>query len=726
MNDLVSEASEQVGQYYIHASQSLQERRPRTLKHGDTFAVFDPNGDIVSGTDSPDGLYHADTRHLSHFDMLLGGNRPMLLSSVIRDDNAMLTCDLANPDIFDGDRLVIQRDVVHVRRSKFLWNGRSFERVFLRNFSDETHEFAVDLRFAADFADVFEVRGTERKQRGRYLAPEIRDEAIRLGYRGLDGKTRVTLLRFAPRPELLKPNRARFGVVLPPFGQGVIFIEVACEEASDGAGLQRSFLIALRSARRALKAATSRAASVATSNDIFNEAIRRSVSDLAMLVTDMPEGPYPYAGIPWFCAPFGRDAIITALELLWLDPAIARGVLLYLAANQATEFDPAADAEPGKILHEVRRGEMAELGEVPFRRYYGSVDSTPLFVLLAGEYVRRTGDIGTIGPLWPNILAALRWIDGHGDRDGDGFVEYGRRTAKGLINQGWKDSHDSIFHADGRLAEGPIAVCEVQAYVFGAKRAAAEIARRLGDAQKAADLEREAEALRAEFEAQFWLEDLGTYALALDGMKRPCRVRSSNAGHVLLTGLASPERASRVARTLLASASFSGWGIRTIASTEARYNPMSYHNGSVWPHDNALIALGMARYGMGDEAARIFHGLFDASVYIDLRRLPELFCGFPRRKGRGPTFYPVACSPQAWAAAAPIALLQACLGLGFEPDLSLILFDRPVLPAFLNEAILRRLSLGDRQVDVQVRAAGGDPAVTTVFRKGDIRVAVMN
>jgi glycogen debranching enzyme len=475
--------------------------------------------------------------------------------------------------------------------------------------------------------------------------------------------------------------------------------------------------------RRWTRTQSARAAAIDSSNEAFNEAMQRAISDLTMLVTDLPEtGPYPYAGVPWFSTAFGRDGIITALNVLWMDPSLARGVLRYLAANQATEHDDASDAEPGKILHEVRRGEMAELGEVPFRRYYGSVDATPLFVMLAGAYLARTGDVATIRDLWPHFEAALAWIDSA--TDASGFVAYFRKTDKGLANQGWKDSFDSVSHADGRLAEGPIALCEVQGYVFAARRAAAAMAAALGDDAQAARQTALAEKLRVAFEAHFWCDDLGMYALALDGESKPCRVRASNAGHLLLAGIASDERAASVACALMHSRFFNGWGIRTLASGEARYNPMSYHNGSVWPHDNALIALGLAATGHRDEAARIMAGLFDAALYIDLKRLPELLCGFARRRAQGPTFYPVACSPQAWAATALHATLAACLGLSFNPVAGEVVFDRPRLPAFLDVVTLHNLALGEARISVVLRRSGDEVAMNVLRRTGDIHAVL--
>src|SRR3984885_11592710 len=698
-------------------------RPRRSLKHDDTFIVLDSHGDIGASAGGPDGLFNADTRYLARLELVLDDVQPLLLGSNLRDDNSSLTIDLTNPDVYRNGRIVLQKDMLHIVRTIFLWRGTAYQRIGVQNHGEQPASFDLTLLFDNDFADLFEVRGERRPRRGVGASKLLGPTDVMFEYNGLDGNSRCTALHFDPRPTRLAVNAATYRLDLEPQQITSLFVAVSCNQPISHK--PAPFLRGLLEHRREMRQSTVGAASIETSNNIFNEVLCQSMADLNMLMTDTPQGRYPYAGIPWYSTTFGRDGIITALQMLWIDPRVALGVLKRLAFYQATTVDPLADAEPGKILHEMRGGEMAALREVPFARYYGSVDATPLFVLLAGLYVERTGDDETLAELWPSIEAALRWIDGAGDPDRDGFVEYQRASEQGLANQGWKDSYDAIFHADGRLAEGYIALAEVQGYVFAGKRLAARCAVRLGLPDKARRLETEAELLAERFEAAFWCDELGTYALALDGAKQPCRVRTSNAGQLLFTGIVSEDRARMVAADLMRPHFFTGWGIRTVARGEARYNPMSYHDGSIWPHDNALIALGLARYDLKHPVERVFKALFDAAAYMDLRRLPELFCGFQREKQRGPTLYPVACAPQAWASATPFTLLEAALGLEFDAQRGEIRLRNPRLPAFLNEVILRELQLGPSSVDLRVRRHDDDVSLEVLRRRGQIQVSIV-
>ena len=698
-------------------------RPRRSLKHDDTFIVLDCHGDIGASAGGPDGLFNSDTRYLARLELRLDEVQPLLLGSNLRDDNSGLAVDLTNPDVYRQGRIVLRKDMLHIVRTIFLWRGAAYQRIGIQNHSEETASFDLTLHFDNDFADLFEVRGERRQRRGIGSGKLVSLSEVVLEYIGLDERTRVTALQFDPRPTELAVNVATYHFDLAPRQVGSVFVIATCNKQTTSRPVP--FFRGMLAHRREMRRSTRGTTSIETSNNIFNEVLCRSMADLNMLMTDTPQGRYPYAGIPWYSTTFGRDGIITALQMLWIDPRVARGVLKRLALYQAKTVDPLADAEPGKILHEMRGGEMAALREVPFAQYYGSVDATPLFVLLAGLYVERTGDDETLSEIWPSIEAALAWIDGPGDFDRDGFIEYRRASEQGLANQGWKDSYDAIFHADGRLAEGHIALAEVQGYVFAAKRLAGLCARRMGLPERAQQLEVQARRLAERFEEAFWCDDLDTYALALDGDKQPCRVRTSNAGQLLFTGIAREDRARRVAADLMRPHFFTGWGIRTVARGEARYNPMSYHDGSIWPHDNALIALGLARYGLKHSVENVFKGLFDAATYMDLRRLPELFCGFQREKGRGPTLYPVACAPQAWASATPFTLLEAALGLEFDARRGEIRLRNPRLPAFLNEVMLRGLRLGPSSVDLCIRRHGDDVSLEVMGTRGQVQVSLV-
>ncbi|HWA99260.1 MAG TPA: amylo-alpha-1,6-glucosidase [Pirellulales bacterium] len=709
------------GLYHVLAASSVADERTRVLKHGDTFAVFDHYGDIKPGGLGEQGLYHEGTRFLSCWLLVLDGGRPFFLGSTVRDENDQLTVALTNPDLVHAGKVRVALGALHLALRKILWKATCYQQLRIKNHGLERVTFSLTVHFAADYADIYEVRGLKRKSRGEDLPAELTDERVILGYRGLDGVARRTELQFTPRPASLTDRACRFELVLDPQQELAINIAIGCHCQSVDRRLL-AFDDARAEAEADLDRANAWSCHLQSSNAQVNAWISRAVSDLHMMTTELPTGPYPYAGVPWFNTPFGRDGIITALECLWLRPELARGVLAYLAATQATEIVPEQDAEPGKILHETRNGEMAALKEMPFGRYYGSVDATPLFVLLAGQYYERTADWAFIEQLWPHVEAALGWIDHYGDRDGDGFVEYQRQSGDGLVHQGWKDSDDAIYHADGSLATGPIALCEVQGYVFAARLAGATLAGALGLTHRATELTRQAEAIAKQFEQAFWSERLSTYALALDGEKRPCLVRSSNAGHCLFTGIASAEHAERVVRTLLGPDSLSGWGVRTIAAGEPRFNPMGYHNGSVWPHDNAMIAQGFARYGLAAEATRLFAGLFGASLYFDLHRMPELFCGFAKEAGEGPVLYPVACTPQAWAAASVFLLLQACLGLTVSGLDRHIYLDRPSLPGSLDELRVHNLDVNGSTVDLLLVRHKHDVGVSVLRRDGDIRV----
>jgi glycogen debranching enzyme len=712
------------GLHHVLATSALADERTRVLKHGDTFAVFDHYGDIKPGGLGEEGLYHEGTRYLSCLVLELEGARPVFLSSTARDENDQLVVALTNPDLLRDGAARVPLGTLHIALKKFLWRGVCYQQLRVRNYGLESVEAGLWLHFAADFADIYEVRGMKRKARGDDLRPEVGNSHVTLGYRGLDGVVRRTLLELTPAPALLLASGARLDLTLGPRQEAVFLLTIRCERQSASPPLL-TFEDARTQAEADLERYSAWSGHVHTSNGQINAWINRAVSDLHMLTTEMSTGPYPYAGVPWFNTPFGRDGLITALECLWLRPALARGVLAYLASTQATAIVPEEDAEPGKILHETRNGEMAALKEMPFGRYYGSVDATPLFVLLAGAYYERTADRAFAEALWPHVEAALGWIDRYGDRDGDGFVEYQRQSGAGLVHQGWKDSDDAVFHADGSPARGPIALCEVQGYVYAAWRAGAALAAVLGRGERADALARQAEILRERFERAFWCEELSTYALALDGDKRPCRVRTSNAGQCLFTGIVGPERAGRMAEILLSPESFSGWGVRTVATSEARYNPMVYHNGSVWPHDNALIAHGLARYGLGDAALRIWTGLFGAGMYFDLHRMPELFCGFPQAPGEGPVLYPVACAPQAWAAASVFLLFQACLGLEINGPDRHVSFTRPLLPASLGELRIHNLGVAGATVDLLLVRHENDVGVNVLRREGDVQVTVV-
>jgi glycogen debranching enzyme len=686
------------------------QRAHYALKHGFAFLIADALGDVHG---ERDGWFVDDTRLLSSLTLTLGGAAPSLLGSGVSEDNVFFTANLTNRPLPELGGYAPPEGVVHVERQRFLWESRIYDCLALTNYGERTVTVPLRLDFAADYADIFEVRGLARRKRGATLAPRVGEQSVTLAYRGLDDIDRTTVVAFSERPRALSPGAAQFDIALERDQRFMLYVEIGTQ-AQDTPSRER-FRAGAARARASMRRKRRRGARLSTAGRLFDAWLGKARADLALLETELPTGPYPFAGIPWFATPFGRDAIVTALQTLWLDPGLARGVLGFLAAHQARETSAFADSAPGKIMHEMRRGEMANLREVPFGRYYGGVDTTPLFVMLAGAYATRTGDAAFLERLWPALCLAMQWIEGAGDSNQDGFVDYQRGAASGLANQGWKDSVDSVFHADGRIPEGPIALVEVQGFVYAATLAMAEHAMRRGDAQRAQAWQARAGALRERVEARFWMPDAGCYGIALDGEDKLCRVLASNAGQLLYTALPAPGRAQQVADALLRARFDNGWGVRTLATGQARYNPMSYHDGSVWPHDTALCAAGIARYGDRVRVAHVLSELFAAAMHFGMR-LPELFCGFPRRAGEPPVGYPVACLPQAWSSGAPFMLLQACLGVHVDGWRREVHIDKPALPEALGSLHVRGLAVGDAHVDLVFECRDGRTTAGAVGR----------
>lgn len=688
-----------------------------SAKDGDVFLVADCQGDICGGVD---GLFVDDTRILSRYRLLVGDKRPSPLSYGMSTDGAVFTFHGTNLALPPMGQRATPRGVIHVERKRVLFEERLFERVRCANFGLDEVMLPLAFEYAADFRDMFEVRGMVRPARGTPHPIRPTGRGVIFGYLGLDGVERTSCLSFSEPPWRLFENRAEFMFILAPGAHMDLFVEASA--TPDDPPARDRYLAALDGARHSVRARRDRGARITTPTQDFQCWLEQSRADVALLTTDLPTGPYPYAGIPWFSTPFGRDGIITAWQMLWLDPSLAKGVLTYLASRQAAEVSAFRDSAPGKIMHETRRGEMAALGEIPFGQYYGGVDTTPLFVALAGAYLQRTDDTALISELWPALTRAVGWLEQHGDSNGDGLIDYARGADTGLSNQGWKDSEDSVFHEDGRFPATPIALAEVQGYAFAAWRAMGTMAERLGRPGGEAWAAR-AEAIRARVEDCFWMEEDGFYGIAVDGAGETCRPHASNAGHLLFVGLPPADRAHRVTKRLLSAEFDSGWGVRTLAKGWVRFNPMSYHNGSIWPHDTALCLAGMARYGEREGVARILCDLFAASKHFAMR-MPELFCGFAREGGEPPIAYPVACMPQAWAASSTFLMLQACLGLTIDAARREVRLVRPTLPAGIDRLDVEGLDIAGCRVDLRFQRLEGSVAVTP-GPKSDRAIAVV-
>lgn len=695
------------------------------VKEGETFLYSDLEGNLDHGGDYGLGLYSKDTRFLSHFRMTVSGRDPVLLSS--SSERAYMSyVDLTNPDLYEGEVLSVPQQTLNIRRIRAI-NGRLFERVRVKNYNAFAVSIDLEFVFGADFADIFEVRGMLQEQHAPPEDPTVVDGRIEFGADGLDRVRRVTRIAFGAQPDVLTVEgrlvTAIFRVHLGPFQTKLVGMTIE-PVIGDAEPPGADFDVAVHELRRSYEEWERESTQIVTDNELFNQLLDRSLRDLRALYTETGGGSILAAGIPWYVTVFGRDALIASHQLLMVNPRPAREALELLASHQGTRVDDWRDEQPGKILHEVRQGELAGAGVVPHTPYFGSVDSTPWFVILYAQHLRWTGDVAFAERLLPAVESALEWIDRYGDLDGDGFVEYLSRSPRGIRNQGWKDSHDSMVHADGRMAEPPIALSEVQGYVYLAKTRMADVYGVLGRTEDSRRLQDEADLLKQRFNEAFWMEDEKYFAAALDADKRQVRTVMSNPGHGLYCNIVDEEKAIALAKRLLAPDMFSGWGIRTMSKAAAAYNPMSYHNGSVWPHDNALIAAGLKRYGFARSTNRVATALFDAAIQADYLRLPELFCGFTRRTPNRPVSYPVACSPQAWAAGSPFLMLQAMLGISARAHENLLTVNKPHLPTWLNTVEVRNLSVGESRISLVFRREGEITSFSLLSREGDLRVVM--
>ncbi len=731
----------------------------QVLKHGNRFLLTDAFGDIHADSRGL-GLYLGDSRLLSCCVLRIGGERPVLLQTSVGGNyrgSIQMTNPSAdrNPDakVHPFDELVGR--TIGIGRERLIGTEGFEERVRIVNHAGIAASILVELDLGVDGADIFEVRGYPRPERGRTLPIAIDARAVTFRYDGIDGVERLTHLAFSRAPATVIPvddasddGLAESGAMIrlawtldlgPRQERELCWTIWSSEHRAAKAdhetptgdrALERLFpaapMVSSDEGAAAYRAWERGTATAVSDHELFNLVLKRSVSDLRLLLNDGP-GPgerYVAAGVPWFTTLFGRDALISAFQSLAFRPQLAVETLSVLAAHQATEDDPWRDAEPGKILHELRSGEMARTGELPHTPYYGSVDSTPLWLILLGATFEWTGDRGLVDRLWPNAMAALGWIDRYGDLDGDGFIEYQRRSERGLLNQGWKDSGDAVRDRHGQEMVGPIALAEVQGYVFDAKRRLAGLARMRGEDDLAARLDADAAALAARFEAAFWVEDQRFYAMALDGEKRSCDAIGSNPGQCLWSGIVSPERARDVIDRLLRPSMFSGWGIRTYAADQPGFNPIGYHTGTVWPHDTSLIAAGFKRYGFDDASNRLAGQMLEAAQRFPDYRLPELFCGFDRADSHTPVPYPVACSPQAWAAGSSFLFLETMLGLRAHADLGELELWHPHLPDWLGKVTLTDLRVGEASVDLLFHRWRGTTSAEVLRKVGDLNVTI--
>ncbi|KGX92753.1 amylo-alpha-16-glucosidase [Pontibacillus halophilus JSM 076056 = DSM 19796] len=670
----------------------------RVLKHNDVFMLTDQSGNIPKDHSYGLGLYKYDTRFLSELMMKIN-NVPLVLLSSNARHNYESTMLLTNPHMETDGVVELWRESIEVERKRYVYEGVYYEQIKLKSYAPKRVAFDFQMQLDVDFADMFVVRGFLGGELGAEEEPETSKQQLIRTYIGKDGVKRQAVMEWNLEAQSVEEGEISFSMELGHAEEIVLSLQVK-PLVGDESVRSMDPEIALEQLRKEADSWKDSHTEVKTDYAPLQRLIDRGLKDMHVLLTDVGYGNLPVAGLPWFAVPFGRDSLIAALQMLPYERGLAKGTLRTMASMQGERVDHWRDEQPGKIMHEIRYGELASTGQIPFTPYYGTIDATPLFVILFTEYIGWTGDLDLARELLPNVEAAIKWMDEYGDRDGDGFVEYHQESSKGIANQGWKDSGDSIVHRNGDFAETPIALSEVQGYVYQAKRGLASVYEALGRKEKGAVLQEEAAFLKERYEQAFYMNDVNYYAIALDGDKQQVGTITSNPGHTLWADLVSQNRMDELVAMLTGEKMFSGYGIRTMAEGEAGYNPMSYHDGSVWPHDNSIILLGMGRQGYQDAAAKVMSGLVEASQHFEYDRLPELFCGYDRDMGH-PVHYPIACSPQAWAAGTPLSFTQTMLGL-YPSVIDEFITLHPFLLQGMNELHVSHLKVRDGELDLSV------------------------
>ncbi|WP_414577647.1 glycogen debranching N-terminal domain-containing protein [Anabaena sp. CCY 9402-a] len=718
-----------------------------TVKDDDLFLVTDTMGNISGcslndGGNPSMGLFCCDTRFLSRLELQIDGRSPVLLSGTAEKGFALaILC--TNPKI--DDRMTA--DSIGIRREMVL-NGALFEEIEVANYSTTSISFELSISFDADFVDLFEVRGYEREKRGKLLRlvepisedlaafhPDshtqtqpsaAKENVLALAYQGLDGLIMESRIQFQHRqPDYFKGYTAVWRLEMAShstqklgYRVNLLTNNTSTSTVSAAVTLGQAKAAEMMEEQHWVQQITS----IRTDKSILNRLIERAEQDMYLLRQSFGEKKTVSAGVPWFSTLFGRDSLITASQTLMLNPEIGKETLMLLAAYQGKVEDDWREEEPGKILHELRLGEMARCQEIPHTPYYGTVDATPLWLMLYAEYYAWTHDLETLEQLWPNALAAMDWIDRN--LQPTGYLSYHRKSKRGLTNQGWKDSGDCIVDRKGELANGSIALSEVQAYVYAAKTRLADIARTKKRLDLAERWQEDAKNLKMRFNQDFWMEDQDFCALALDGDGKHVDSITSNPGHCLHLGIFTPEKAYSVAERLRAPDMFNGWGIRTLSSLSPAYNPMGYHIGSIWPHDNALISIGLRSLGLIDQALELFQALFDMTNQQPYQRPPELFCGYERNGDRTPVQYPVACTPQAWATGSIFQLLQMIVNLVPDAPNNCLRIIDPALPESISRLSLHNLQVGTTILDLEFERSGSTTACRVARKRGNLRVVI--